>query len=105
MIRSVVADEVEAALVVWYRLDLTRQKIHSSRRFRLVSMANIEETVFGDSAASFLPNSTNFSLAFLVEMTGTGDTVIFIALQLVETVSGAFVGDNVLVKAFKGENL
>ena len=105
VIRSVVADEVEAALVIWHRLDLTRQKIHSSWRFRFVSMANIKETVFGDSAATFLPNTTNFSLAFLVEVTGAGNAVVLIALQLMETVSSSLVRDDVLVKAFKGENL
>jgi hypothetical protein len=59
-------------------------------------MTNVQKAVFGDSTTTLLPHPTDFTFALFVEMTGAGDAVVLVALELVETVAGALVGDDVL---------
>jgi presenilin-like A22 family membrane protease len=48
-------------------------------------MKNVEKTVLGDATPSLLSNAADFA--------GECDAVNFIALQLMEALGGAFVGD------------
>lgn len=66
VIRSIIAYQVEASLIVRHRLDLACKKIHARRWLRLVSMTNVEKTVFGHATTALLPNTSNLSFALLV---------------------------------------
>lgn len=75
---------------------MTSEEIDASRRFGFIGVANVKESVFSDAASTLLPDTSNFPFGLLVEVSGASDAVVFVALQLVETVSGAFVSDDVL---------
>lgn len=96
MIRSIVTDQVKAPLVVRNWLDLAGEKVDACWRLRFIRMANVKEAIFSDTTATLLPHATNFSFAFLVQMTGASHAVIFIALKLVQAVSGSFIRHNIL---------
>jgi len=96
VIGPIVADQVEALLLVRHRLDLARQQIDARRWLGLIRMANVQKTVFGYSTTSLLPHPPHFAFALLVQMAGTCHTMQLVALQLMQAVRCSFVGHNIL---------
>lgn len=89
-------DQIESTFFFGNWFYLACQQIHTGRCFRFVRMINVQKTVSSYSASSLLPHTPHFTLALFQQMARFCDAVIFVALQLMQRISSAFVGGQIL---------